>query len=534
MQDCQDCRDGDRHYIQGVEMKKLIAMSAAAAIAATMSFASDADLRAELEQLKKEVAALKKQTKGIKAKRLKKQISELKSAALHDNIKWSVDYRVSLDVLNYKHADGDTVEKNDLISNRLLLGMKYAPADNLSFFGQLAYYKNFGDTADHSQSNSPFGVGYANFDWITNENATDNTLKVRQAYFVYFGDEVFGSSIPWTASIGRRPSTNGLLVNLRDDDRPASPIGHVVNMEFDGASLGFDLSNVSDVSGMYLKFCFGRGLTNARPRFDFFGDDYTSDDTKNPDIDFAGFIFKPYNDGQYEIWTTYMYAWNLIGFDQASMQNFGMASQGIDPKTGKSFTDPRLTGAYMQYYMPHFQSFGGMHSYAISAVANGVGDGINDFLDDTTAFISLAGSTTDPDGNRKMLGSDDSENGWSVYLGAQIPAMFTEDGRLGFEYNHGSKYWRSFTYGEDTMVGSKLAARGNAYEAYYTQPLVGKVLSAQLRYTFIDYEYTGSNSFFGEDGTPRKIDNLTSADFARGDNPVDEAQDIRLYIRYRY
>ena len=516
-------------------MKKLIAMSTAAAIATTMSFASsDDDLRAELEALKKEVAKLKQQTKGLKAKRLKKQISELKSAALNDNIKWSADYRVSLDMLNYKHANGDKNKKNDLISNRLWLGLKYAPTNNLSFFGQLAYYKNFGDSANHSQSNSPFGVGFANFDWVTNENATDNTLKVRQAYFVYFGEKVFGADVPWTASIGRRPSTNGLLVNLRDDDKAASPIGHLVNMEFDGASFGFDLSNVTDVSGMYLKFCMGRGLTNARPRFDFFGDDYVSDNNKNPDIDFAGFIFKPYNDGQYEIWTTYMYAWNLIGFDQQSMQNFGLASQGIDPTTGTYFSDPRLTGAYMQYYAPVFQSFGGMHAYAISAVANGIGDGINDFLDETTAFISVAGTTTDPKNNKRMLGSDDKKSGWSLYLGAQIPAMFTDDGRLGFEYNHGTKYWRSFTYGEDTMVGSKLAARGDAYEVYYTQPLLGKTLSAQIRYTYIDYKFTGSNSFFGEDGTPQKIDDLTAADFAQGNNPVETAQDLRFYVRYRY
>ena len=526
-------------------MKKLIAVSAAAAIVATMGYASEVDdLKAELEQLKKEVAQLKKQTKGLKVKHLKKQISQLKSAALQDNIKWSIDYRASLDMLNYKHADGTTNKKNDLISNRLWLGMKYAPLSNLTFNGQLAYYKNFGDTANHSQSNSPFGVGFANFDWITNENATDNTVKVRQAYFVYFGDKVFGTNVPWTASIGRRPSTNGLLVNLRDDDKAASPIGHVVNMEFDGASFGFDISNVTDVPGMYFKLCMGRGLTNARPRFDFFGDDYISDDTKNPDIDFAGFIFKPYNDGQYQIWTTYMYAWNLIGFDRMSMMRFGLASQGKDPANSANydmnpnndvyFADRRLAGAYMQVYMPQFQSFGGMHAYAISGVADGIGDGISDFLDDTIAFVSIAGSTTDPKDGMRMLGEDKKKTGWSLYMGAQIPAMFTDEGRLGFEYNHGSKYWRSFTYGEDTMVGSKLAARGDAYEVYYTQPLLGKTLSAQVRYTYIDYQYSGSNSFFGEDGAPQKIDDLTAMDFAQGNNPVDEAQDLRFYIRYRY
>ena len=49
------------------------------------------------------------------------------------------------------------------------------------FMVKLSYNKAFGDTADHSQSNT--NPGYANFDWVTNENATDNTVKVKEAYW---------------------------------------------------------------------------------------------------------------------------------------------------------------------------------------------------------------------------------------------------------------------------------------------------------------------------------------------------------------
>ncbi len=70
------------------------------------------------------------------------------------------------------------------------------------------------------------------------------------------------------------------------------------------------------------------------------------------------------------------------------------------------------------------------------------------------------------------------------------------------------KYWRPFTYAEDTMIGSKLAARGDAWEAYYTYQITD-ALSAQVRYTKIDYDYTGSNGFFGNySGTAIKIDDL--------------------------
>jgi hypothetical protein len=128
-----------------------------------------------------------------------------------------------------------------------------------------------------------------------------------------------------------------------------------------------------------------------------------------------------------------------------------------------------------------------------------------------------------------MLGSTDKESGTSFWLGAQIPVMFTEDGKFGLEYNHGSKYWRPFTYGEDTMIGSKIAVRGDAYEAYYTQPLL-KSFSFQVRATYMDYEYTGSQGFFALGGTPMTMDEAV----AKGMDPVEKATDIRAYLRYRY
>jgi hypothetical protein len=114
-----------------------------------------------------------------------------------------------------------------------------------------------------------------------------------------------------------------------------------------------------------------------------------------------------------------------------------------------------------------------------------------------------------------------------------MPCLFTEDGRIGVEWNKGSKYWRSVTYGEDTMAGSKIAARGTAVEVYYTKP-INKALNFDFRYTKIDYDYTGSNSFFGDDGAPTEISSITPAQIAAGMNPVKEATDLRASISYRF
>jgi hypothetical protein len=128
-----------------------------------------------------------------------------------------------------------------------------------------------------------------------------------------------------------------------------------------------------------------------------------------------------------------------------------------------------------------------------------------------------------------MLGSADKESGHSIWIGAQMPCPITDDGRFGIEWNKGSKYWRSMTYGEDSMAGSKIATRGTAIEAYWLKPLT-KSLSLNLRYSKIDYDYTGSNAFFGADGTPMTMEEATKM----GQNPVSEAEDIRVSVRYRF
>jgi len=174
-----------------------------------------------------------------------------------------------------------------------------------------------------------------------------------------------------------------------------------------------------------------------------------------------------------------------------------------------------------------------MHSFTANFTVNGIGNEINDYLDDTFFFVSGAVSKTDPKDDQGMLGSaaGESKTGYSAWAGIQMPSFMSEDGRWGVEYNYGSAYWRSITYREDTNIGSKLATRGSAYEAYFTEYLVEDILSLQVRYTYIDYKYTGSNGFFGNTtGTATKI----SENMANASMYVDTAQDIRFYLRYKY
>lgn len=46
----------------------------------------------------------------------------------------------------------------------------------------------------------------------------------------------------------------------------------------------------------------------------------------------------------------------------------------------------------------------------------------------------------------------------------------------------------------------------------------------------MQYDYTGSNSFFGADGTPYDINSVQ----AKQNGAVEEAQDVRVYMRYKF
>jgi len=491
--------------------KTLIALSAVAALATT-SFASTTDVDKRLSKMEKKIKKLEK-----KLKKSNKKLNMVKAHDFGDNIKWDVDFRSTVDKINYKLSDGTEASADNVLANRLLLNMKFKADERVTFYGTLANNKTFGDTANHSQSNT--NPGYADFDWVTNENMTDDTMKVKEAYWLYANDTFMGKDMPWTASIGRRPSTGGLGINYREGDKRKSAIASTVNIEFDGISLRWNTDQVGGPEGSWFKICAGRGITNANPRFTMSGTDYANNTSLHGNSDMIGLIVVPFDNGQYSFHTNYAKASHMVGFDSN-----GTAYKAVDGTYSATPTTIRNGTA-----MPAFQDVGDFSIMTAMFKAEGIGEEINDFLDATTFFASYSRSVTSPKSGHVMLGSPDSKTGNSIWLGAQMPCPITEDGRFGIEWNKGSKYWRSMTYGEDTVIGSKIAARGTALEFYWFKPLTPS-LTLNIRHTSIKYDYTGSNSFFGAEGVPMTMAQAQ----AQGQNPVKEATDTRFSIRYRF
>ncbi len=302
-------------------MKRYVAPILIGACLTTSGFANS-EMQAQLEEMKKQIAELKAAQQAINMDALQRQINEVRAHSAGDNVKFDVDFRTSYDIVDYKINNGKSVS-NNVWTNKLILGMGAQPREDLVFRGALGVYKAFG------QTNMAGTSMFQNFDWYGTQKPNDATLRLREAYFIYFGQM---GDVPYTASFGRRPSVDGFLTNLREDNsHPASPIGHNINMEFDGASFMFDVEKITGVAGMYFKLCLGRGFSEARGSYSSNGAGFVpgySKDDLNPHMDLAGLMVQVYDDGQYKVMANVFRAWNLMGLDVVSPTSFRFADVG--------------------------------------------------------------------------------------------------------------------------------------------------------------------------------------------------------------
>ncbi|MEA2099210.1 MAG: DUF3373 family protein [Campylobacterota bacterium] len=465
-------------------MKKIVTLSAIAFL--STSLFANVDMQTQIDELTKEVKKLKKVSKSTK-----KSLSGVKKATGGDNIKFGLDFRNTVDVIDYSGTDanGNKIDASNssLLTSRLFLTMASSPMQGLMFKGKLAIYSTWGAHV-HDEST-------ALKSWSGSSKATDTIMRIKEAYFVYSNS--LGEQ-PISFSVGRRPATNGVLANYRENEpKSGSPVAHVTNMEVDGAMIKLDTSRF--VEGSYSKFVYGRAHSGEMEGV--YGNDvnmalpFADLDTEKEDenVDFFTFLGNGYYDGQYQL----SYQWSHI----------------FDTK-GKDLTLNDPAGVK--------NASGAAELVSLSLKVEGIGDEISDFLDETTVFISGAYTSYSANDGYSLLGSADggSQSGTGIWVGAIIPDGFTDAGKFGLEYNQGSQYFTPITWAEDTAIGSKIAVRGSAYEAYWNFNLFGvKYLPSQVRATYVQHDYTPNNRCAGWIA-PVAID-MT-------------ATDLRLAVSYRY
>lgn len=412
---------------------------------------------------------------------------------------------------------------NDIIyTNKLRLNMKARVNSQLSFTGRLAAYKVFGDSSGVKVNQG--NLGDVTMDGNTSSLPHGDTLRLERAYFNY---KFNIGSLPTNFSLGRRPSTDGApLEYLNYGLQGGSPMATIINWQFDGASYTLGLEELTGIPGAAFKLCYGVGFEGD------WGNTYSLGN-QQPDADdvhLFGFIADLFDDGLSSIYLNYAHAWDITdGFTGLTVMPF------IASKSGDQYFFTPNTGGYVSRIQPYTE-IGDWDALSLVLQTNL----IERFDTDIDLFLSGSWSHTSPSrtstnpyyeimgmGLLNSNGELESRDGYMIYLGAVFPMPWR--GRLGLEYNYGTKYWFNFTGAEDSLVGSKLAVRGHVYEAYWHQPIYKDYFFATLGTRYYDYEYTGSGNPIGK---PVKIDDLSSLDAL---NPiVDEVWDAYLSLTFRY
>ncbi|MFH2046083.1 MAG: DUF3373 family protein [Pseudomonadota bacterium] len=506
----------------------------------------------QMEELQKRIEAMET-TESEKKDQIKEMDSRLNKAELHtatDKISFGIDLRTRAESIHYQDLrvapsslvngffvnaptgfNGATLAQaqagiagmiaggmvppveqydinNDIIyTNRIRLEMKAKVNDNLAFAGRLATYKVYGDSTGVKFNHG--SLGDATFDGNTSSLPHGDTIRLERAYFNY---KNYMGSVPFNLSLGRRPSTEGPPLEYRNNGlEGGSPVATLINWQFDGASLSFGLEDATNIPGFELKFCYGLGFESE------YGNSASLSSTADvDDVHMAGFIATLFNNDTTSAVLNYAYAWDVTdGFTGLTVMPFIAYKDDLNNDGVNEYYFQKNYGGFISRLEPT-SNIGDWQAASLLVRSNLT----EKFDKDIDFFISGSWSHTDPSqisenpfyeimgqGLLSSNGDLKSRDGYMIYVGAIFPMPL--DAKVGLEYNYGSKYWFNFTGAEDSLIGSKLATRGQVYEIYYNQPIVGRNFFIQLGGQYYDYDYTGSGNPLGE---PVRINKLTSFD----------------------
>jgi len=369
-----------------------------------------------------------------------------------------------MQLLPYTYTEGYDYTNEVLYTNRLRLQMDAKVADNVDFVGRLAMYKVFGDSTGVQVFNGQ--PGSINIDGTTASVPNSDILRVERAYFTWHSPKFY-------LSIGRRPSTGGTPLNFRNDEpRGGSPIGTVVNYQFDGMTLGWHINDKST-----FRLCYGIGYESG------FGN---AEVLKQPQDRLKDASFFGIN---WDLWNTenmFIQVSALRAFDLTDGFN-GLVVLPVDPVTGQDVPPAVIR------YTPS-ATLGDISWASVVLVRE---DGPFDWFASYSYMQSDPNNVTTPFGGlfSDPFDTPEKQDGDMIYVG--IRYNFPNDkSKIGFEYNKGSEYWFNWGVAEDTMFAPKTSVRGSAYELYFTHRIKNRFI-LKLDYINYDWKYSGSGWHMG-------------------------------------
>ncbi len=427
---------------------------------------------------------------------------------------------MSVPMPDKRDADNDA-----LCSTRLRLNMKSKINNQLYFAGRLTAYKIWGDSTGVKFSQG--SLGDITFDGNTSGLPRGDTVHLERAYFTYNFDM---ASLPTYLSVGRRPSTEGPPLEYGNYSlEGGTPLSTLINWHFDAASFGFNLEDVTGIPGADIRFCYGIAFESD------WGNSYSLHNSPDMD-DLRSFAFLPtlYNNDTTSIVFNYLHVWNVTdGFTGLTVMPF-IVSENAD---GTYHFEPNA-GGFISRIEP-CSNIGDWDAASLLIRTN-LAEIWSELQHDIDLFCALSWTHTNPSQMSqnpfyKMTGQGllssggelEERDGYAIYAGAVFPMPLKA--RLGLEYNWGSKYWLNFSGAEDALEGSKLAVRGNVFEAYYLQPIFGENFFLKLGGRYYDYDYTGSGNPLGK---PLRISDLSAFDTLNA--VADKVWNLYFSVTVRY
>ncbi len=488
--------------------KKLLLLSLTAATALYAS--GDDEILKRLEALEKEVSSLKKENIQLKdtiTKSNKEEMSDelgaledrldgIETMALLDKINLGLGFQTRMENYEKTLADGSKFSDNNIWSTKLNLNMSANITDTLNFNGRLTMFKYWADSDPNLLSSR---------DSMQGRRPNDSTLYVERAYVDW---TVLNGEIPIIVTLGRQPSSDGPSHNFKDNTVRKSTYSALA---FDGAADGVVLTtNFSKKTGMEnnaLRIAYGKA--------------YQAHDNTYPTYSFTGTQIESMSNAELE-------DTNIIGvFLDGAIPgvNNSLVQFGYVNISNLVYTD--MTNAQNSN-----ENLGDFELYGLMAeVTNLMGSGLDLFAhygiskaSPNGKFVGMVGLLSvdmNGDGVADMIEKDGS----AYWLGMRyaLPSNF---GKIGYEFNHGSKGWFNLTVGSNDMV-NKLATRGNAHEVYYIYD-INRYAYLKAGYQMIDYDYTGSGDFRG---APMSINDALAAGYT---NTVDKLSNLYFSFNILY
>jgi len=384
------------------------------------------------------------------------------------------------------YVPGYDADNSILYTNRLRLRMDSDLGDNISFSGRLSMYKVFGDSTGVQVFNGqPTSL---NVDGTSTGVPNSDIVRVERAYFNW--SNIGGK--PFYLSIGRRPSTGGAPLNFRQDEpRGGTPLGSVIDYQFDGITAGYHINDYSTV-----RLCYGVGYESGFGN----GDLLKLPADRLDDASFLGVNWDIYDSEKMFIQATVARAFDVTdGFN-------GLVVFPVDPLSGNSINAPvalRFTPS---------TNLGDIDLASIVLIRE---DGPFDW------FISGNYMQSDPNPVSTPFGglfSDpfevpEDQDGTMWYAGVRY--KFNEEKtKIGVEFNHGSQYWFNFALAEDDLIAPKTSTRGDVWELYLTHRITDRFV---LKLDYIDYDYEWSQSGWHL-GAPKRLDSSPTLGFPTYDS----------------